>query len=137
VVAREGGWARVRVEGWTWLPEAAGADEPVLTATPSELAADPDRFRGRVVSWDVQFLSLERAERIRTDLLEGEPYLLTRHTSGAYVYVAIPPERLAEAVALTPLERITVVGRVRTASSALTGSPIVDALELERTRARR
>src|SRR5690606_27883347 len=66
VLAREGGWARVRIEGWTWLPDDSGADEGPLAATPAELAADPDRFRGRVVSWEVQFLSLERAERIRT-----------------------------------------------------------------------
>jgi hypothetical protein len=138
VVAREGSWARVRLEGWTWLPaDGAAGDEAVLVASPSELAADPDRYRGRVVAWDLQFLSLERAERIRTDFFEGEPFLLTRHASGVYVYVALSPERLAEAQSLTPLERIAVIGRVRAPVSALTGSPIVDLMELERVRARR
>jgi hypothetical protein len=138
VVAREGGWARVRLEGWTWLPaDGTAGDEAVLVASPSELAAEPERFRGRVVSWDLQFLSLERAERIRTDFFEGEPFLLTRHASGVYVYVALSPERLVEAQSLTPLERITVTGRVRAPVSALTGSPIVDLMELERVRARR
>jgi hypothetical protein len=85
---------------------------------------------GRVVSWDLQFLSLERAERIRTDFFEGEPFLLTRHAAGGYVYVALGPDRLAEAGNLLPLERIHVVARVRTPASALTGSPILELMEL-------
>jgi hypothetical protein len=128
----------VRLEGWTWLPAAdSAADATVLTASPAELAAEPERFEGRIVSWELQFLSLERAERIRTDFFEGEPFLLTRHTSGAYVYVALSPDGLATALTLTPLERITVVGRVRIPASSLTGSPILDLIELERARARR
>jgi hypothetical protein len=135
VVGREGGWARVRIEGWTWLPEdGTSSGEPIAAPSPADLAAEPDRFRGRIVSWELQFLSLERAERIRTDFFEGEPFLLARHASGGYVYVALAPERLAEALTLTPLERITVVGRVRAPVSALTGSPIIDLIDLGRVR---
>ena len=132
VVGREGDWARVRLEGWTLLPEEPdpGAGAPELA--PSELIAEPERYRGQVVLLRLQFLSLERAESVRTDFQEGEPFLLTRHVSGNYVYVALAEGRLAEALALAPLERITVVGRVRTSSSALTGSPILDLIELER-----
>ena len=135
VLARQGSWARVRVEGWAWLPaldSAAGAT--VVKVDAGALAADPESFRGRVVSWDLQFLSLERAERIRTDFFEGEPFLLTRHSGGGYVYVAVPPERLAEVRTLLPLERVTVVGRMRSPASALTGSPILDLIELKRSR---
>ena len=134
VISRQGSWARVRTEGWAWLPEEEPASESTVPRpAPTELAAAPDRYRGSVVGRELQFLSLERAERIRTDFFEGEPFLLTRHPSGSYVYVALPPERMSEALTLAPLERITVVGRVRAPASALTGSPILDLLELERT----
>ena len=135
VLAREGSWARVRVEGWAWLPESEFApDTLVARMDPAALLTDPESYRGRVVSWDLRFLSIERAERIRTDFFEGEPFLLTRHDGGGYVYVALSEERLAEAETLLPLERITVVGRVRSPASALTGSPILDLRDLVRDR---
>lgn len=142
VVAREGSWARVRVEGWTWLPPrdtaARGAAEPAAL-TPQDLAANPTGHRGRAVSWELQFISLERAEKIRTDFFEGEPFLLTRYggTSGPFVYVAIPAGRATEMQGLVPLERLRVTGRVRTGASSLTGTPIIDMVALERVRSRR
>jgi len=137
VTAREGNWARVRIEGWAWLPltaEGEDVDAPVLVdVSPSEVAAEPGTFRGRLVEWDLQFVSLERADKVRSDFYEGEPFLLTR-TTGAdaaiFVYVALPPERLSEVAELTPLERIRVIGRIRVGAATFTGSPIVDLLEL-------
>ncbi len=139
VLGREGGWTRVRVEGWVWLPDGsdddpaeAGVDEGV---SPAEVSSDPDAWAGRLVAWQLQFVSLERAEEVRTDFYRGEPFLLTR-TIGAersFVYVAIPPERMSDVEGLIPLERIRVVGRVRTGASAFTGSPILDLLELTRS----
>jgi hypothetical protein len=143
VLAREGSWARVRVEGWTWLPPRdttpqASATQPA-TLTPQDLTSNPTAHRGRVVAWDLQFISLERAEKIRTDFFEGEPFLLTRFggTDGPFVYVAIPEDRATEMEGLVPLERIRVTGRVRTGASSLTGTPIIDMVALERVRAPR
>ena len=138
VLARDGNWARVRVDGWIWLPPGTGeaGEEIVVTdMTVQEVSAAPDdELRGRIIQWDLQFISLERAENIRTDFYEGEPFLLTRtgDAGGLFVYVAIPPERLREAEGLSPLERIRVVGRLRTGSARLTGSPIVELLSLTR-----
>jgi hypothetical protein len=138
VLSRQGNWARVRLEGWIWDPEggvaADSAGVPSMTeATPAEVAGDPERFRGRVVAWNLQYISVERAERIRTDFYEGEPFLLARSVpSHTFVYVAIPPERLPDAEGLIPLEMIRVVGRIRTGAAALTGNPILDLLDLER-----
>jgi hypothetical protein len=100
--------------------------------TLEDVASAPLEYRGRVLQWDVQFISLERAEKIRTDFYEGEPFLLTRmgRGEGIFVYVAIPPERLPEAEGLSPLERIRVVGRVRTGAATLTGNPILELLAL-------
>jgi len=142
VLERQGGWARVRLEGWTWLP--VEAEEASSAATPGrgeqgaleplDLTERPDEYRGRVVTWRVQFISLEEAERVRTDFFEGEPFLLTRFggAQGPFVYVAVSPERLPSVQGLTPLEYLTVTGRVRTGASALTGTPIVDLMSLSR-----
>jgi hypothetical protein len=140
VVSREGNWARVRVEGWVWMPQGAqGAAAPATTlaaVTPQDLSGNPDAHAGRVVSWALQFISLERAEAIRTDFRQGEPFLLARYGGGdgPFIYVAVPPERVPEVEGLVPLERITVTARVRTGASSLTGSPIVDLLSFERSR---
>jgi hypothetical protein len=137
VLAREGNWARVRLEGWIWLPQGAGGgvEASIRTdVTLESVAAAPDDYRGELLQWDLQFISLERAEEIRTDFYANEPFLLTRMGEGdqGFVYVAIPPERLQEAQGLSPLERIRVVGRVRTGSARLTGSPILELLSLDR-----
>jgi hypothetical protein len=97
--------------------------------------ADPDRHAGRVVSWSIQFISLERAEAVRTDFFEGEPFLLARFggSDGPFVYVAVPPDRLSEVEGLVPLERVTITARVRTGASQLTGAPIVDLIEVDRS----
>ncbi len=139
VLEQEGNWARVRMEGWIWLPDLAhqgpgeGDDGAVLQGvTAEEIAEDPEGFQGRMVELPLQFISLERAEPVRTDFYEGEPFLLTRSMEGArlFVYVAVPSERAEELEALSPLEEIRVLARVRTGEAALTGSPILDLLEL-------
>lgn len=146
IVRREGGWARVRLEGWMWMPVATDAAESEAVATvdpsalePQDLMADPDAHAGRVVSWSIQFISLERAEAVRTDFFEGEPFLLARFggTDGPFVYVAVAPDRLSEVEGLVPLEAVTITARVRTGASELTGAPIVDLIEVDRSDDRR
>lgn len=140
VLARQGNWARVRMEGWVWIPPGEGeaveeGGEASLSLTLAEVTSNPGAHDGRLVTWELQFVSLEEAEAVRTDFYEGEPFLLTRpqgEFSTRFVYVAIPPEEMAAARGLTPLERITVVGRIRTGASSLTGAPILDLVELRR-----
>ena len=140
VVGRQGSWVRVRLEGWMWMPGADEAttvvDDTPTALEPSDLVADPSGHNGRVVQWTLQFISLERAEAVRTDFFEGEPFLLARFggAEGPFVYVAVAPHRLGEVEGLVPLERISVTARVRTGASALTDTPIVDLLGIERSR---
>jgi len=137
IVAREGSWARVRLEGWTWLPpDSTPASSEAGTLTPAELRRDPAGSSGRMVVWQLQFISLERAEKVRTDFFEGEPFLLTRYggSDGPFVYVAVPTDRAQEFQGLVPLELLTVTGRVRTGSSSLTGTPIIDLVSVQRAR---
>lgn len=140
VLSREGNWARVRLEGWTWLPQPADEEGPEDVSpdavTPADLMANPTAYRGRVISWRLQYISLERAEKVRTDFFEGEPFLLTRFggADGPFVYVALPGDRAEELEGLVPLETLEVTGRVRTGASSLTGTPIIDLVALERVR---
>ena len=123
-----------------WRPStperAAAEDESPSALEPADLVADPAGHAGRVVSWTVQFISLERAEAVRTDFFEGEPFILGRFDGedGPFVYIAIPNERLTDVEGLVPLERVSITGRVRTGASSLTGVPIVDLLAIERSR---
>lgn len=133
VLAREGNWARVRLEGWVWVPSlAAPADtgDVLRSISPDVLAANPQGFQGRLIEWTVQFIALDRAERIRTDFYEGEPFILARGPGEAagFVYIAVPPDRVEQVERLTPLQRITILGRVRTARSPLMGAPVLDLL---------
>jgi hypothetical protein len=48
-----------------------------------------------------------------------------------FIYVAVPPERLAQVSGLLPLEQIRVVGRVRTGASPLTGGPVLELIEIQ------
>lgn len=139
VLSRQGSWARVRLEGWAWLPagdSTGAASDSVSVLTPGDLTEKPQAYRGRMVSWELQFISLEHAEKVRTDFFEGEPFLLTRFggPDGPFVYVAVPSSRIDEMRGLIPLERIKVTGRVRTGASSLTGTPIIDLVSMERAR---
>ena len=140
IVSREGNWARVRIEGWMWMPvgedSAAPPAEETTALGPEQLRGDPEGHAGRVVAWSVQFISLERAESVRTDFFEGEPFLLARFggADGPFVYIAVPTERLPDVEGLLPLERIEVTGRVRTGASSLTGAPIIEMISLDRSR---
>jgi hypothetical protein len=142
VTARQGNWVRVRVEGWIWQPNTPSAQDGSLepgALSPDDIALDSEAFAGRVISWRLQFISREKAEAVRTDFFEGEPFLLCRFggDGGQFVYVAIPPDRLSEVEGFVPLEYMTVTARVRTGASALTGTPIVDLLSVTREGGRR
>ncbi|MDG2283125.1 MAG: hypothetical protein P8L45_08375, partial [Longimicrobiales bacterium] len=132
------------LEGWMWMPETPDqvttdeidtSDESAIL-DPAALSSSPNEYAGRVVVWTIQFISLERAEAVRTDFFEGEPFLLARFggVDGQFVYVAVPTDRLAEVEGLVPLETLTVTGRVRTGVSRLTGAPIIDLIDIEKSR---
>lgn len=135
VVGKQGGWARVRIEGWVWSPSLAGTQDSagVLTdLTAAALLASPDTYRGRVVAWTVQFIALRTAESIRSDFQSGEPFLLTRGPGRetGFVYVGVPSSLLAAARQLQPLQRIGILARIRNGRSPLMGAPVLDLIEL-------
>lgn len=133
VIARSGSWARVRLEGWVSVPSTLPADSALTDLSPVDVATNPDQYRGRQVRWRLQYVSLESAEPARTDFFEGEPFVLARAQDGGqgFIYVAVPPELLAEVQRLRPLQMVEVHGRVRTGRSALMGVPVIDLIALQ------
>ncbi len=135
IVARQPGWVRVRLDGW--VPEGdvltgAAAAAPAVRA--ADLRADPAGMKGRVVRWDVEVMALQRADPLRPELALDEPYLLARGpgTENVVLYLAVPPNLLAEARSIPPLTRVTVTARVRSGRSEPAGTPILDLLTIER-----
>jgi len=136
ILGRTGDWVRVRVDGWIYGPAALDSALNLAHSgdlSPAQLRADPSRYRGALVRWRVQIVSLQRAERARTDFEEGEPFLLARGAAGdaGFVYLAVPEGLVERAEGLEPLEYVTIVGRVRTGRSAQVGSPVVDLTDIE------
>ncbi len=131
VLARDGAWARVRLNGWVRVADLLPADSSRRSeVTAGDIRANPDEYRGRQVRWSVQFISLERAEAVRTDFYEGEPFILARapDPGDGFVYLAVPPELLGGAEELQALEVVEILARVRTGRSAIMGSPVLDLL---------
>lgn len=135
VLAREGNWARVRLDAWVWTPafltEEVDIGQADLSA--SDLRANPETYAGRTVQWEVQYVSLEQADAVRTDFYEGEYFILARapDPSDGFVYLALPPELIPAVEKVRPLQTLRVLARVRTGSSAQMGNPILDVLTIE------
>jgi hypothetical protein len=134
-VARDRGWVKVRVEGWMPETELVPADSSFTEGLRAvDLRVDAARVRGRVVRWDVQSISLQKADPLRRGLEPDEPYLLALGPVGENVvlYLAVPPALLAEARALPPMSDLRITARVRLGRSEPTGAPILDLLTLTR-----
>lgn len=138
VLEHDGDWLRVRAEGWVRVPESLrgeGVDATVTEGVTVEaVQGDPEEFLGRVVEFDLELISLERAEALRTDFYEGEPFLLTRTDGDGgrhFVYVALTQERVDEFSGLQPLQRLRVRGRVRAPAAAITRNLLLDLVDAE------
>jgi hypothetical protein len=134
-LARDGGWARVRIEGW--VPErdlivADSAADPQLSA--ADLRATPAAHRGKIVQWEVEVIALQRADPLRRGLTPDEPYLLARGPGdeSAILYLALPAALLEQARAISPLASVTVTARVRDGNSPPVGVPILDVISFSR-----
>lgn len=134
-LAREGGWVRVRLEGW--IPdsatEAAGT-RSAGTLSAADLRADPEGTRGRMVRWSVETLAFQTADALRRGLEPGEPYLLARGPGDerAVLYLAVPDSLVSRAQALRPLTAISITARVRNGRSLPAGVPILELLDIAR-----
>ncbi len=133
VLARERGWTLVRVEGWvpdSALVPAAGSMLTAISA--ADLRAEPARYRGETVRWEVQKIALQTADPLRRELAPDEPYLLARGPGDerSLLYLALPPSLVDQARRIEPLARIVITARVRTGRSEPSGVPLLDVLSI-------
>jgi hypothetical protein len=132
VLARDGEWTRVRLEGWTRSPVAGASAGETAGVTLKAIQADPDVFKGREVDWTVRFVSLQVADALRTDFTPGESFILARDPNGetGFVYIALTPDQVPLARRMAPFSAIRIAARVRTGRSPLVGHPIVELIRL-------
>ena|GEM_PF-551510 len=137
VLARQGNWAQVTINGWVWAPETSQDLLELPLVVDVQIADIADRgkeLQGRLLQWDLQFISVEEADGIRSDFYQNETFLLTKlaNSEDDFVYVTFSEGLEEELTLLTPLDYVRVVGRLRTASEKLTEAPILELISLER-----
>lgn len=134
-LGRDAGWVRVRVEGWVSERDLAGADSLGSSAmSAAELRADPNAHKGKIVRWEVQAVSVQRADPLRRGLAPDEQYLLARgpKDEGAIVYVALPRALVDQIRGVPPLSNIIITARVRDGRSPPVGAPLLDLISFTR-----
>ncbi|MFN2572738.1 MAG: hypothetical protein ABR537_14200 [Gemmatimonadales bacterium] len=134
VLSRNGEWTRVQFEGWVKGGDLQAAPAGVLVGiTAAELRAEPQRYAGQVLRWNLEFIAIQKADELRPDIPSGSSYVLARGPlpERGFVYVIVPDIKLPSFRALTPLAAIQVIARVRNGRSRYLGNPIVDLISLE------
>jgi hypothetical protein len=134
VLSRNGEWTRVQYEGWVKGGDLQVAPAGVMVGvTAAELRAEPQRYVGQVLRWNLEFIAIQKADELRPDIPEGASYVLARGPlpERGFVYVVVPDIKLPTFRALTPLSAMTITARVRNGRSRYLGNPIVDLISLE------
>jgi len=134
VLSRNGEWTRVQFEGWVKGGDLQAAPAGVLVGiTAAELRAEPQRYAGQVLRWNLEFIAIQKADELRPDIPSGTSYVLGRGPlpERGFVYVVVPDSKLPAFRALTPLVTMTITARVRNARSRYLGNPVVDLISLE------
>ncbi len=134
VLSRNGEWTRVQIEGWVKGGDLQAAPAGVqVGVTAAELRAEPQRYVGQALRWNLEFIAIQKADDLRPDIPSGASYVLARGPlpERGFVYVIVPDARLPAFRALNPLTAMTLTVRVRNGRSRYLGNPVVDLISLE------
>ena len=129
IVARSGDMVKVQVEGWIPADAVAPTDGgAMIGVSAAEVRTEPDKFVGQTVEWRLQLIAVQRADELRAEMPPGQPYLLTRGPlpEPGFVYVSIPPDRMADFQALPPLHELVLRVAVRAARSRFLTTPVTE-----------
>ena len=134
VIGRDREWVRVRLEGWVRESDLTVADSTLRPLSAADVRSDPTGSQGKLVQWEVEAISLQTADALRTGLQPGEQYLLALGPGAekTLVYLAVPESLLPTARTLRPLAPIIVTARVRNGRSEPAGVPILDLQSISR-----
>ncbi len=133
VTGRAGQWVRVAASGWVKASDVRGAGaDTVSSVTAADLRNDPDAWKGKVLRWAIQFIALQTADELRPDFTPGQRYILARGPAPeyAFVYILVPPDKLAAVSHLQPLDSVTVLARVVNGRSAYLANPILELVDI-------
>jgi hypothetical protein len=134
ILSRNGEWSRVQFEGWVKGTDLQAAPAGVLVGvTAAELRAEPLRYVGQVLRWNLEFIAIQKADELRPDIPTGATYVLARGPlpERGFVYVLVADNKLPTFRALTPLTPIQIIARVRNGRSRYLGNPVVDLISVE------
>ncbi len=129
VVARAGDWVRVQLEGWVRESDLKPAtDGTLIGVSAAEIRADPQRYIGKTVEWRVQFIAIQTADELRSELPAGQPFLLTRGPlpEPGFVYIIVPRDQLSQFSALAPLQALTLRVVIRAPRTKYLATPVVE-----------
>jgi hypothetical protein len=129
VVGRAGDWVRVRFEGWMREADLKPATEGALVGvSAAEVRAEPQRFVGQVVEWRVQFIAIQTADELRSELPAGQPFLLTRGPlpEPGFVYVILPRQQALEFQNLPPLQELVLRVTIKAPRTKYLATPVVE-----------
>jgi hypothetical protein len=96
----------------------------------AEVRANPERYVGQVLDWQLQLVSIQTADELRPEMPQGQTYLLTRGPlpEPGFVYVMIPRDQSQRFRALGPLAELTLRLRIRAARSKYLATPVAELL---------
>ncbi|HET8622191.1 MAG TPA: SH3 domain-containing protein [Gemmatimonadales bacterium] len=129
VLGRAGEWVRVQLEGWIRAADVGPpSDGALVGVSAAELRAEPGRYVGQLVEWRIQFIAVQEADELRSELPAGQPFLLTRGPlpEPGFVYVILPRADAERFRALPALQELVVHVRVKAPRTRYLTTPVVE-----------
>jgi hypothetical protein len=129
VLGKAGDWMRIQFEGWVRAGDVGPPSEgAVVGVSAAELRAEPARYVGQLVEWRIQFIAVQEADELRSELPAGRPFLLTRGPlpEPGFVYVILPPGEAERFRALPALQELVVHVRIKAPRTKYLTTPVVE-----------
>jgi hypothetical protein len=129
VLTRAGEWVRVQLEGWVHAGDVGPpADGAMVGVSAAELRAEPARYQGQLVEWRLQFIAVQEADELRSELPAGQPFLLTRGPlpEPGFVYVILPRAQAEQFRTLPALQELVVHVRIKAPRTKYLTTPVVE-----------
>jgi hypothetical protein len=128
-LSRAGDWVRVQLEGWVRAEDIGPPPDGALVGvSAAELRAEPGRYVGQTVEWRLQFIAVQEADELRSELPRGQPFLLTRGPlpEPGFVYVTLSRAQAEQFRNLPALQETVVHVKIRAPRTKYLTTPVVE-----------
>lgn len=128
-LSRAGDWMRIQLEGWVRAGDVGPPpDGAMIGVSAAELRAEPTRYVGQMVEWRLQFIAVQEADELRSELPRGQPFLLTRGPlpEPGFVYVTLSRAQAEQFRNLPALQEVVVHVRIRAPRTKYLTTPVVE-----------